>query len=390
MSGFNDDLMASFYLFNPLLIFTNISHSSLCFTFLFISEAISQVVVRKSIPRSMISLAIASYLSFTPIYLIIPILALGHALQIDAVEKVYVMGIGLFTSTVGLLMLFSFAITASWQFIQSTYGTIVLFDKISPNVGLWWYLFTEMFVFFTPFYIGIFNLYQFVFIIPITLRLFEYQGANNNKQVSTPVSRIVVDEHGNVKSINPETGKVTDITGLLPKSTTTSGAVTHETEAIKRDEPSISEPLLKPTETKSHLANSDADVDSPVIGDSFLAIVLCYTWLSFTKSYPTVGDLGFAISLLPIFRSTVLPYCKYPLISGLTLLICLLLSPIFYYCWIVLGNGNSNFFYSINLIWGVVHALIMVDILWAKLTVDYIAQNKIPADKVDKLRLTQI
>lgn len=306
IQGFSDDMIAAFYLFNPLLILTNISHSTLCFTFLAITESLYQLVIDRNVARSVISMAIASYLSFRPIFLIIPLLGLAHSLDSDW-QTVYAHGIALFSSACGILVLTSSVMTESFQFLDLCYGIVIKFNKITPNLGLWWYIFTEMFDFFTPFYVGVFNLFSVIFVIPFTLRLFEF---------------------------NHKSGKPT--------------------------------------------------------GDAFLAVVTSYLWLSFIKSYPSVGDLAFALSLIPIFKDTIIPHCKYHFLTALVLLVALLLSPIFYYCWIVLGTGNSNFFYSINLVWGVVHGLILTDLVWGKLNYDYIELNDIPADEVSKLRLTQI
>lgn len=302
--GFNDDLIATFYLFNPLIIITNLSHSTIVFSWVFIIEALYQVVLAANVGRAMISLAIATYLSLTPIYLLVPLLALAHVTSATRYNPVqYVKNLTVYVGTLGLLLGVSYICTGSMQFLEQCYLTVVLFKKITPNVGLWWYLFTEMFEFFNSFYVGMFNFYSFIYVIPITLRLFEYQT-------------------------------------------------------------------------------------TPKQGDSLLAIVLVYLWTCFTKSYPTFGDLGLALSIIPIFKSTVIPHCKYIYVTGLTLLISLLLSPIFYYCWIVLGNGNANFFYSINLIWGGVYVLIMMDLLWGKLIYDYIIQNNVK--EVGKLSLAQI
>lgn len=306
INGFNDDLIAAFYLFNPLLILTNLSHSTLCFTFLAITESLYQLVVSRNLPRSVMSMALAGYLSFRPVFLVIPLLGLAHSLDSDW-KTVYAHGFCLFSSACGILMLASFVMTASFQFLDQCYGIVVKFNKITPNIGLWWYIFTEMFEFFTPFYVGVFNLYSVVFVIPLTLRLFEF---------------------------NHKSGK-----------------------------PS---------------------------GDAFLAVVTSYVWLSFTKSYPSVGDLAFALSLFPIFKDTIVPHCKYLFLTALVLLVGLLLSPIFYYCWIVLGTGNSNFFYSINLVWGIVHGLILTDLVWSKLIYDYIELNDVSPHEVPNLRLTQI
>lgn len=309
--GLNDSLIASFYLFNPLMLLSSWCHSTVMLSLLFITESIHQLAVYKNLPRSMISLSIATYLSFTPIYLVVPILAFAHSLLRGHHEPllpfIYFQGPALFISSCGLLIFFSLVITSSFLFFDQCYGTIIRFDNIKPNLGLWWYFFTEMFDFFTPFYIGTFNIFQALFIAPMTIRFFEYQSSRK-------------------------------FAG----------------------------------------------------GDSFLAIILCYLWISFTKSYPTVADLGYALSFLPIFAGSILPYCKLVYASGLALIISLVLSPIFHYCWIVLGNGNSNFFYSINLIWGGVHVGIMIDFIWGKLVLDYCEANNVPKKERPSIRLTQV
>ncbi|KAI3403312.2 hypothetical protein KGF56_003900 [Candida oxycetoniae] len=306
VASYNDDLIASFYLFNPLVLLSNLSHSTIAFVWLFLVVAVYQVAVKRQASIAIISLAISTYLSFNSLYLLPSILGLIHATSTSRnVGQIYILNIAVFFTTLAILASLSFAFTSSWQFLDNCYLSVILFEKITPNVGLWWYIFTEMFEFFTPFYIGMFNIYSFIFIIPLTLKLFEFKK--------------------------------------VPKQ-----------------------------------------------GDSLLAIVLTLLWISFTKSYPTIGDLGFVLSLIPIFRGTVLPYCKVILITGMTLMVSLLLSPIFYYCWIVLGNGNSNFFYSINLIWGGVHILAIMDLLWAKLISDYSVENSINEEDIRKLNLAQL
>lgn len=358
--SFSDDVIAAFYLFNPLIVLTTISHSSLPFTWLFIIESLSQIVLYSNYERSVIFLAIAAYLSLSPIYLLIPILALAHSLKLAKPSKIYCIGGGFFFMALGLLMFASFAITASWQFFVTCYGTIFMFNKISPNIGLWWYLFTEMFSFFTSFYVGIFNLFQFIFIIPLSVRLFEYK---QNSIDDIPVTRLVMDKNGSLLAVDKD-GTTTEVT---------IGDKDDRKSSIKKE--SVSDSSLLESKLKSTHN-----------GDSLLAFVLCYLWISFTKSYPTIGDLGFGLSLIPIFKLTVLPHCRYFLLSGLLMIVCLLLSPIFYYCWIVLGNGNSNFFYSINLTWGILHALIIIDLFWGQLTLDYMGQHGLK----QKIRLTQI
>lgn len=302
--GFSASFIAAAYLLNPLMVLTNWSHSTSCLTYFLIVESIAQIVLEQNSFRAVISLAVATYISLTPAYLLIPLIALAHVVLPERDwTRTIVHNVSIFFISLSALVLISFILTGLFDFFYQCYGTVLFFKKIAPNLGLWWYIFTEMFDFFTPLYKGIFNLYGFIFILPITIRYFEHS-------------------------------------------------------------------------------------QEPKTGDSFLAVVMCYLWISFSKSYPIIGDLGLAISFLPIFKNTVIPHVKFMVINVLTLMICLLLSPIFYYCWIVLGNGNSNFFYSMSLIWGAVHIIIFLDFLWGRLVYDYTLVNEV--DDVKTLRLTQI
>lgn len=51
-------------------------------------------------------------------------------------------------------------LTGSWQFLMSTYGTLLLLPDLTPNVGLWWYFFIEMFDSFREFFLGVFWLHM--------------------------------------------------------------------------------------------------------------------------------------------------------------------------------------------------------------------------------------
>src|SRR6185369_14465629 len=77
---------------------------------------------------------------------------------------------GLAAALTALLYL-SYALTGSWQFIASTYGTPLLLPDLTPNVGLWWYFFIEMFDSFREFFLGVFWLHAASYMPGLTIRL---------------------------------------------------------------------------------------------------------------------------------------------------------------------------------------------------------------------------
>ncbi|GBN44138.1 Phosphatidylinositol glycan anchor biosynthesis class U protein [Araneus ventricosus] len=69
------------------------------------------------------------------------------------------------------LMLTFHKITGSWHFLWCTYGCILSVPDLTPNIGLFWYFFTEMFEHFRVFFLCTFQLNIFVYTTPLAVRL---------------------------------------------------------------------------------------------------------------------------------------------------------------------------------------------------------------------------
>jgi phosphatidylinositol glycan class U len=61
--------------------------------------------------------------------------------------------------------------TWSAERVLQSYGTAVLASDLQPNIGLFWYYFTEMFTHFRAFFLFVFQYHLFVYFIPLTWRL---------------------------------------------------------------------------------------------------------------------------------------------------------------------------------------------------------------------------
>ena len=126
---------------------------------------------------SMFALALASYLSLYPILLFPPLTLLGYDRQATAKATT---SIAIFTSynvavvtlSVSVLLSFSYLMTGrSWEFLFSTYGVHLLLPDLTPNVGLWWYFFIEMFDSFREFFLGVFWLHLAGYVGGLCIRL---------------------------------------------------------------------------------------------------------------------------------------------------------------------------------------------------------------------------
>jgi len=163
------------FLFNPFTIATCIGRPTSVFTTCAILHAIARAVVGASF-TSMFALAFASYLSMYPLLLLPPLILLCYDRRrpSKASESTLSCVLGSITAVGGSLysmLHMSFLITGSWEFLFSTYGVQLLLPDLTPNVGLWWYFFIEMFDSFRAFFLGVFWLHLSSYVCGLTIRI---------------------------------------------------------------------------------------------------------------------------------------------------------------------------------------------------------------------------
>lgn len=132
------------------------------FTTCAILHAIANAI--KGAPYSaVIAMAFASYLSMYPLLLLPPLVLLAYdRLQTQDKKqpiKFAASCVGVTAATIAALFQMSYFITGSWEFLYSTYGIQLTLTDLTPNVGLWWYFFIEMFDSFRAFFLAVFWLH---------------------------------------------------------------------------------------------------------------------------------------------------------------------------------------------------------------------------------------
>lgn len=126
----------------------------------------------------MLALSLASYLSLYPVLLLPPLLILCHDRHWTTAEakrtgsSFIASCLAFFLGGAAIFLFASFMITAgSWRFLSSTYGVQLLLPDLTPNAGLWWYFFIEMFDSFREFFIGVFWLHLGSYVAGLCIRL---------------------------------------------------------------------------------------------------------------------------------------------------------------------------------------------------------------------------
>uniref|UniRef100_A0A4W5PGU9 Phosphatidylinositol glycan anchor biosynthesis, class U n=1 Tax=Hucho hucho TaxID=62062 RepID=A0A4W5PGU9_9TELE len=172
--------VAMFYLLNPFTILSCVAKSTCGLNNAVIALFIL-CTVKGSALMSAIFLALATYQSIYPLTLFAPAL-------LFLLQRLYIpvnwqrSSFWLFTTQYAFMYLgslcvmvcLSFFLLSSWDFLSSVYGFILSVPDLTPNIGLFWYFFAEMFEHFRLFFICVFQINVFFYTIPLSVKLKEH------------------------------------------------------------------------------------------------------------------------------------------------------------------------------------------------------------------------
>lgn len=76
-----------------------------------------------------------------------------------------------------------------WAWTEQVYGSILLAPDLTPNLGLWWYFFMEIFDHFRDFFLLTFNVHLACYMLPFSIKY---------RRVHQPISHTLDDGYTNV------------------------------------------------------------------------------------------------------------------------------------------------------------------------------------------------
>ncbi|XP_065676884.1 phosphatidylinositol glycan anchor biosynthesis class U protein-like [Hydra vulgaris] len=162
----------SVYLLHPYSIITCAAQSSLIVNNLLCVLLLLALVKGWSLIGS-ICAAVLTYLSFYPVIFLAPIVI--NAFNISTYKKIStckcLFG---YVITLACLLKCSFMVYGTWNFIYSVYSFMLMVNDLTPNMGLTWYFFSEMFDHFKLFFLCVYQMSVFVFTIPIAVIFRKY------------------------------------------------------------------------------------------------------------------------------------------------------------------------------------------------------------------------
>lgn len=119
----------------------------------------------------MFCLAFAAYLSVYPVLLIAPMSLLVADIGKKSILRASAISLSTFTISMGAMLQASHMWLGSWNFVWSNYSIVLFMTDLTPNIGLWWYFFTEMFEDFRSFFLVVFQLHLLIYVVPLCIQL---------------------------------------------------------------------------------------------------------------------------------------------------------------------------------------------------------------------------
>lgn len=168
----NATQISAFYLFNPFSIVSCLGASTTSFTNAAIIQAVAGAATGNAF-GAMFALAFGTYLSLYPGLLLPPLVLLwSQSKQVKLDIQRFTLLLGIFLGTVAALLAISTLLVDDvMDFLSSCYGAQITLTDLTPNIGLWWYFFIEIFDSFRSFFIGVFWIHLMGYVGAMTLRL---------------------------------------------------------------------------------------------------------------------------------------------------------------------------------------------------------------------------
>lgn len=157
----------AFYLVNPYTLVSCVAQSTVILSNL-VTAMVLLCMVNRWFSLSCVCIAMSSYLSLYPIMLLVPVTIYACQKSCSVTVPVIKCLTSLILMLCGLLYT-SYKMDSSWQFVYSVYGFILEAPDLTPNMGLFWYFFLEMFDHFRLFFLWVYQINAFIYTVPLAV-----------------------------------------------------------------------------------------------------------------------------------------------------------------------------------------------------------------------------
>ncbi|KAI6131496.1 PIG-U-domain-containing protein [Pisolithus croceorrhizus] len=174
-----DGLVGAAYLVNPYLLLPSLASSTSTFENAIILLTLMFAVEGRSSP-ALLALALSVHLSLSTLLLLVPVLMLLVTSPTSRLASPRQFGGSywmVFKYASEFVVYWSVLVCAAsimaggvWNWMHESWGASLILPDLTPNPGLWWYFFTEMFDHFRPFFLMVFSTHLAIYVMPVCIK----------------------------------------------------------------------------------------------------------------------------------------------------------------------------------------------------------------------------
>ncbi|KZT73926.1 PIG-U-domain-containing protein, partial [Daedalea quercina L-15889] len=177
-SSTRDSLIAALYLLNPYTFLPSLGQSTSSLENAICLAAL-MLACRKQASASLLTLAFLIQLSIPYMLLLLPLLLLLITDPTSHLASPYIFKADLrrIAPLVGQFAVYTLLLTGAatlvcgnLNWLEKTWGASLTLPDLTPNPGLWWYFFTEMFDHFRPFFLMVFSVHLLIYVLPLCIK----------------------------------------------------------------------------------------------------------------------------------------------------------------------------------------------------------------------------
>ncbi|EQC37213.1 hypothetical protein SDRG_05439 [Saprolegnia diclina VS20] len=161
--------VAAVYLFNPWSLATSLVRSTSLVTYAAIVWSVA-FAMQHRVPLAICLLAIATYIAVYPIVLLPALLLMAYPTK-PVLSASWGLATSFFLLYLGLFVYLSKVVMGGWGFLDATYLWVVRYPDLTPNIGIFWYFFMELFDRFRNYFLFLLHVHPLLYVLPVYLRL---------------------------------------------------------------------------------------------------------------------------------------------------------------------------------------------------------------------------
>ncbi|KAF9264088.1 PIG-U-domain-containing protein [Marasmius fiardii PR-910] len=179
VSSSRDDLVAGAYLFNPYLLLPSLALSTSSLENMVALLAL-MFASQKKPSQALLAMSFLLHMSLSSMVFLAPLLLLllSEPHSHLASPRAFSGNLKRLPSLMIEFLLYFLCLTIAsclvsggMTWVSQTWVASVTLPDLTPNTGLWWYFFTEMFDHFRPFFLMVFSVHLLIYIAPVCIKL---------------------------------------------------------------------------------------------------------------------------------------------------------------------------------------------------------------------------